>query len=170
MIGPCFVDDNVFIYALDPRDPHKHRRARAWLDALWADGLGRTSAQAIAEAYAVTTRKLGVAPHMAWEEMQLFLAWSPRPVDEPLLRRAREIEVRYRLSWWDSMIVAAGQLQDCVLLLTEDLQDRATFGTLTVRSPFTLEASEAPALYSVERKVRASHRPPGRPKRSAIAA
>ena len=170
MTGPCFVDANVFICALDPRDLQKHRRARGWVDALWADRLGRTSAQAIAEAYAVTTRKLRVVPQTAWEELQRFFAWNPRPVDEALLRRAREIELRYRLSWWDSMIVAAAQLQDCALLLTEDLHDGATFGALTVRSPFTLEANEARAQYSVERRTRSLHRPRGRPKRSLVAA
>jgi hypothetical protein len=85
-------------------------------------------------------------------------------VDQALLRRAREIELRCKLSWWDSMIVAAAQLQDCVLLLTEDLQDGAAFGALTVRSPFTLQVSEAAATYAVERRGPGLHRPRGRPK------
>jgi hypothetical protein len=50
------------------------------------------------------------------------------------LGRARDIELRYKISWWDSMIVAAAQLQDCVLLLTEDLQDGSAFGAVTVPS------------------------------------
>jgi predicted nucleic acid-binding protein len=170
MTGPCFVDANVFIYALDPRDPQKHQRARAWLNVLWTDRLGRTSAQVIAEAYAVTTRKLGVAPQTAWEEVQRFFAWNPRPVDEALLRRAREIELRHKISWWDGMIVAAAQLEDCVLLLTEDLQDGAAYGSVTARSPFTLHVSEAAAVYSVERRARSLHRPRGRPKRAALTA
>jgi predicted nucleic acid-binding protein len=170
MTGPCFVDANVFIYALDARDARKHQRARAWVDALWSDRLGRTSAQAISEAYAVTTRKLGVAPHTTWEELQRFFAWNPCPVDETMLRRAREIEQRYRLSWWDGMIVAAAQLQDCVLLLTEDLQDGAAFGAVTARSPFTLQVSEAAATYAVERRGPSLHRPRGRPKRALVPA
>ena len=170
MTGPCFVDANVFIYALDPRDARKHQRARDWVDALWTDRLGRTSAQAIAEAYSVTTRKLGVAPHTAWGELERFFAWNPQPVDEPLLRRAREIELRYKLSWWDSMIVAAAQLQDCSLLLTEDLQDGAAFGAVTARSPFTLQVSEAAATYQVERRGAVIHRPRGRPRRAAAPA
>ena len=165
-----FVDANVFIYALDPRDPRKHQRARAWVDALWTDHLGRTSAQVIAEAYAVTTRKLGVAPHTAWGELERFFAWHPQPVDAPLLRRAREIELRYKLSLWDSMIVAAAQLQDCVLLLTEDLQDGAAFGAVTARSPFTLQVSEAAATYRVERRGAVIHRPRGRPRRATAPA
>jgi len=167
MTGPCFVDANVFVYTRDARDPLKRDRAQQWIEVLWRDRLGRTSTQAISELYVVATRKLGIAPERAWVYAERFLAWNPQPVDEALLRRAREIELRYKLSWWDSMIVAAAQLQDCVLLLTEDLQDGAAFGAVTVRSPFTLEVREAAATYAVERRARSLHRPRGRPRRGA---
>ena len=168
MTGLCFVDANVFVYSRDPRDPQKQKIAAPWLDHLWREQQGRTSAQAIAEFYATLSRKLGVAPGLAWQYVERYFAWSPQPVDEPLLRRAREIELRYKLSWWDSMIVGAAQLQECVLLLTEDLQDGAAFGTVTARSPFTLELREAAARYTVERRV--LHRPRGRPRRAALPA
>jgi len=168
MTGPCFVDANVFVYTRDARDAGKRERAVQWIDVLWRDRLGRTSAQAISEFYAVSTRKLGIAPDRAWPHAERYFAWNPKPVDEALLRRAREIELRYKISWWDSMIVAAAQLQDCVLLLTEDLQDGAAFGPVTVRSPFTLQVSEASAAYAVERRTRSLHRPRGRPKRAAL--
>ncbi len=170
MIGPCFVDANVLVYSRDARDPRKRQRTESWLDVLWRDRSGRISIQAISEFYAVATRKLGIPADRAWVYAERFFAWKPHPVDEVLLRRARETELRFRLSWWDSMIVAAAQLQDCVLLLSEDFQDGATFGAVTVRSPFTLEASEAPALYSVERRARRLHRPRGRPRRSGLPA
>lgn len=170
MTGPCFVDANVFIYALDPRDPRKHRLASEWIDALWRDQLGRTSAQALSEAYSVAARKLGLSPQHAWDEVQRFFAWNPQPVDEAVLRRARELEQRHRLAWWDSTIVAAAQLQDCVLLLTEDLQDGAKLGAVTVRSPFTLQVSEAAAAYGLERRGVSPHRPRGRPRRLPAAA
>lgn len=170
MTGPCFVDANVFVYTQDRRDAAKHRRAEEWLDTLWRESIGRTSAQALSEFYAAATRKLRVAPDVAWIEAARFFAWNPQPVDEPLLRRAREIELRYKLSWWDSMIVAAAQLQDCALLLTEDLQDGAAFGAVTARSPFTLQVSEAAATYRVERRGAVIHRPRGRPRRPAAPA
>lgn len=169
MTGPCFVDANVFVYAQDLRDPRKHRQAEAWIDSLWGARQGRTSAQALAEFYAVATRKLKIAPDTAWQEAERYFGWKPLAIDEAVLRRAREIEQRYRLSWWDSMIVAAAQLQDCVLLLTEDLQDGAQFGGLTVRSPFTLALREAPASYAATPLAVSRHRPRGRPRRIALA-
>jgi hypothetical protein len=98
-----------------------------------------------------STRKLGVAQPTAWAEAARYFAWDPQPVDEALLRATREVETRHKLSWWDSMIVAAAQLQQCAVLLTEDLQDGAVFGPVTARSPFTLDVKEERAEYSVER-------------------
>jgi predicted nucleic acid-binding protein len=165
MTGPCFVDANVFVYARDPRDPRKQARAVEWVDLLWRERLGRTSAQAIAEFYAVATRKLGFPAERAWQYAERYFAWRPIAVDETLLGRARQVEQRYRLSWWDAMIVAAAQLQDCVLLLTEDLQDGMLLGSVTVRSPFAHSVGEPAAKYDVAPQAISRHRPRGRPRR-----
>ena len=169
MTGPCFVDANVFVYAHDPRDASKRARARQWIDALWQERLGRTSIQVLSEYYAVATRKLTprFPPERAWDYVNELLAWAPQPVDAALLKRAHEIEQRWRLSWWDSLVVGAAQLQDCALLLTEDLQDGAVFGGVTVRSPFTLAAEEPPAGYAITPVARSRHRPRGRPRSTA---
>src|SRR5207248_9063570 len=121
------------------------------------------------EYYYNVTRKLrpGLASDVAWEDVTTYFAWRPLPVDEVLLRRAREIERRYQLSWWDSLVVAAAQLQDCVVLLTEDLQDGMAFGTVIVRSPFTLNVEELRAAYAVAPVPISRHRPRGRPRHTA---
>ena len=151
MTGPSFVDASVLLYTQDRRDLAKHKLAEEALDTLWRSSRGRTSVQALSEFYAVSTRKLGVAPQTTWTEVARYFAWEPQPIDEALLRAAREVELRYKVGWWDSMIVAAAQLQECVLLLTEDLQDGAVFGAVTVRNPFAHEVREAGAEYVVER-------------------
>lgn len=170
MSGLCFVDANVLVYIRDPRDGAKQARANAWHEHLWRERRGRTSMQVLSEYYVNARRLGGVAADDLWKSVEQYLAWNPQPIDQPLLRRAREVEQRWRLSWWDSMVIAAAQLQDCALLLTEDLQDGGVYGTLTVRSPFTLSV-EAPApAYAVAPVALASrHRPRGRPKRSAFA-
>ena len=163
-----FVDANVLLYSQDPTEPLKKARAEEWLETLWQRRTGRTSVQVLSEFYVVATRRLKprMATEVAWEEAARYFAWSPRGIDEPLLGRAREIERRYQISWWDSMIVAAAQLQDCAILLTEDLQDGMTFGTLAVRSPFSSVIEEPPAGYAAVR-AHPLHRPRGRPRRVA---
>ncbi len=170
MTGPCFVDANVFVYARDGRDSRKQSRAVQWLAGLWGDRSGRTSAQVLSEYYVTVTRKLAprISAEEAWDDIRELLSWEPQPVDAKLLARAREIEQRYRISWWDSLIVAAAQLQDCPLLLTEDLQDGGVFGSVTVRSPFTLEVRQPAATYAPGTAA-SRHRPRGRPRRIAAA-
>ena len=167
MTVPCFVDANVLIYARDPGEPLKQQRAREWLRVLWRDGLGRTSTQVLSEFYVTVTRKIAarVAPEDAWQEVSAMLAWDPHPIDATLLARAREIEQRWRLSWWDSMVVAAAQLQGCALLLTEDLQDGAQYGGVTVHSPFAHDVREPIPAYAVAPPIRSRHRGRGRPRK-----
>jgi predicted nucleic acid-binding protein len=168
MTGRVFVDTNVLLYSRDETEPAKQPRAKAWLERLWRERLGRTSMQVLSEYYVNLKRKSAarISADEAWAGVARYLAWKPLPVDEALMLRAREVEQRWRLSWWDSMVVAAAQLQDCALLLTEDLHDGASFGTLTVRSPFTLPVEEPAAAYVVVPRAASRHRPRGRPKRS----
>jgi len=165
MSAPVFVDTNVFLYARDASEPAKQPRAAAWLEHLWREQSGRTSVQVLSEYYVNLTRKLspGLAPEEAWEDVQGLLTWHPQPVDDALLRRGREIELRYRLSWWDCLVVGAAQLQGCIVLLTEDLQDGAVYGGVTVRSPFTVAVEEAAALYAVQPAATRLRRSRGRP-------
>lgn len=168
MTATVFVDTNVFVYARDARDAAKQARAEDWIARLWRDRSGRTSMQVLSEYYFNVTRKLTprVTPEEAWDDTRTLLAWDPHPVDAALLVRAREIEQRWRLSWWDSMVVAAAQLQGCALLLTEDLQDGAVYGGATVRSPFTLDVREQAPAYTVAPLPNPRHRGRGRPRKA----
>jgi predicted nucleic acid-binding protein len=166
-----FVDTNIFIYARQANEPAKQRLARAWIEHAWREQSGRTSVQVLSEYYVNVTRKIDPPrdPHDAWDDVKALMAWNPLPVDRALLEAAHEVETRYRLSWWDALIVAAAQLQGCTLLLTEDLQDGANYGGVTVRSPFTLAVSEAAATYQATPVTTSRHRPRGRPRKAAAA-
>jgi predicted nucleic acid-binding protein len=167
MTVPCFVDANVLVYAHNPAEAMKCSVARDLLQELWADLSGRTSVQALNEFYAVITRKLSgrMSPDDAWAEVEEFFRWNPRQIDVEVLRQARQIEARYKLNWWDSLIVAAAQLQGCSLLYTEDLQHGATFDGVRVVNPFISQSQEEPGPYRVEPVSR--HRPRGRPRKQA---
>lgn len=135
-----FVDSNVLIYSQDTSEPLKQRQARAWLENLWRTRSGRISFQVLREVYVNLTRHVtnpvSVVP--ARNLVRLFLQWNPRPEDPEFFETAWEIESRFHLSWWDSMIVAAAQLIECRYLLTEDLQEGARLDNLVVISPFSI--------------------------------
>lgn len=133
-----FVDTNVLVYARDSSEPAKHRTARAWMDWLWQHENGRLSTQVLNEYYVTVTRKLdpGLSRDEAREDVGLFAAWRPLPIDTDLIQRAFAFESEASLSWWDAMIVAAASTQDCTHLLSEDLQTGRRFGQIEVISPF----------------------------------
>lgn len=167
MTALVFVDTNVLVYARDAGEESKQQRAAEWLRHLWTRRTGRTSVQVLSEYYVTVTRKLspGLPAEDAWDDVTAMFSWRPQPVDDAVLGKGHEIERRYRLSWWDSLVVAAAERQGCPVLLSEDLQDKAVYAGVTVRSPFTLALDQELAQYSVVPAVRSLHRRRGRPAR-----
>jgi predicted nucleic acid-binding protein len=165
-----FVDTNVFVYWVDTRHPAKQATADQWIRLLWRQQSGRTSMQVLNELYVTLTRK--VKPQLseddAWDTVSSLLAWEPIATDRDILTRAREIQRRCGISWWDSLIVSAAQAQDCDVLLSEDLQHGMNFGAVTVRNPFETAIQEPLVRYRVE-QIEPRHRPRGRPRKTASA-
>src|SRR5262249_27257972 len=159
------------VYARQENEPLKQPVAAQWMERLWQEQLGRLSLQVLSEYYVTVTRKIKPRRSAAdaWDDIRDFFSWNPQPTDSELLVRAHEIEQRYSLSWWDSLIVGAAQLQNCAVLLTEDLQHRAVYGNVTVRNPFVMAVSEDVPEYSVGRPAFAGHPRRGRPKRAKAA-
>jgi predicted nucleic acid-binding protein len=161
-----FVDTNIFVYARDTRDRVKHERARACVDEMWQSRQGRTSIQVLCEYYTVVTRTLS-APYPsqeAWAHVRALLAWSPQPTNEALLHLARQVESRFKLGWWDSLILAAAELQGCEVVLSEDFQDGGKYGGITVHNPLVPRARQALAPYAVSSPA-PLHRGRGRPRK-----
>jgi predicted nucleic acid-binding protein len=144
MTARVFVDTNVLIYQLDQREPDKQVRARDWLDYLWAVHAGRTSFQVLQEFYVTATRKLepGLDPEAARKMVRALWAWQPVAVNERLFAVAWSIQDRFRLSWWDALIVSAARSAECPYLLTEDLQHGQDLGGVRVINPFQTSPEE----------------------------
>lgn len=169
MTALVFVDTHVLMHARDPRDAMKRASAAEWLRLLWNQERGRTSVQVLNEYYDVVTRIFSPAVRRedAWDDVQHYLsAWNPQAIDSEVLGCAHDIETRHRLDWWDCLVVAAAQVQHCVLLLSEDLPDGADYGGVIVRSPFTLRIAEESGAYSEHPGLASRHRGRGRPRRN----
>jgi predicted nucleic acid-binding protein len=169
MTALVFVDTNIFVYAAGAPSSRKQLIASQWVDRLWREQVGRTGIQVLNEMYVTLTRKVQppLPANETWDRITALFAWEPQPLDTEVLMRAREIGQRHTLSWWDTLIVAAAQLQGCSLLLTEDLQDHAVYGGVAVHNPFAAGVSEAPTDYESVPAALSRHRSRGRPKRAA---
>ena len=134
-----FVDTNILVYARDKSDPGKLARAEEILDVLWRSRTGRLSAQVLQEYYVTVTRKLkpGLSRAEARQDVRDLLEWNPRPVGAGILESAWEIEDRWKLSWWDSLVAASALDCGTTVLLSEDMQDGLVIHSLQILDPFS---------------------------------
>ena len=138
MNADTFVDTNVLVYVRDASEPRKQKQAKAWMHFLWQTGTGRLSFQVLQEFYVTVTEKLspGLTAARAREDVQSLFVWKPIAVDQMVMETAWHIQSRFKISWWDSLIVSAALQAGCRYLLTEDLPEGQDFGDLHVLSPF----------------------------------
>ena len=134
-----FVDTNILVYARDKSHTGKQVRAAEILGVLWRSRTGRLSAQVLQEYYVTVTRKLkpGLSRTEARQDVRDLMEWKPRPVSAGVLESAWEIEDRWKLSWWDSLIAASALDCGATTLLTEDMQDGLVIHSLQILDPFS---------------------------------
>ena len=127
-----FADTNIIVYAVG-QDSDQRTKARQIL----ADGV-TVSAQVINETVSVLTRKQGVNLAVAHEVAESLLdLCEVVPVDASTIRAAIRLVRRYKLSHWDSLIVAAALLAGCEKLYSQDMQHGQVFDEqLKVVNPF----------------------------------
>jgi predicted nucleic acid-binding protein len=144
MNADVFVDTNVLVYARDSTEPSKQAEARRWMDFLWHSRTGRTSIQVLQEFYVTVTEKLkpGLLPDRARKDVQALFAWHPVAISQRVIEDAWGIQSRYKLSWWDSLIVSAALISNCRYLLTEDFNTGQKYAAIQVISPFQTSPHE----------------------------
>ena len=138
MIVKAFVDTNVLVYAYDRAAGAKRDLARNLLEALWNEGRGVLSTQVLQEFYVNVRRK--ARPPVSLDEARAlvsdYLAWEPIANDGATILEAIDAGHRYRISFWDALIVAAARKADASVLYSEDLNHGQTFGSVQVLNPF----------------------------------
>ena len=132
-----FIDTNILVYAVDPRDAGKQALARAALRHLDAIGRGVVSTQILLELHSARTGQLRMPAPMA---RALVQATAQRylvvQLSSELILRGLDLHILRQLSHWDACVVVAAASAGCRELLSEDLQDGACFEGVTVRNPF----------------------------------
>lgn len=139
MSGRAFLDTNIFVYGYDERDPVKQSIADGLIRSLAIEGEAVISYQVIQEFFNIVMLKIPQKMPHADAQQYLLTTFKPLHIVPPspaLISDAIRIQERYRLSWYDSLIVAAAQHGGCKTLYSEDLQDGQQFETVTVRDPF----------------------------------
>jgi predicted nucleic acid-binding protein len=144
MNGRFFLDTNIFVYSFDRTAVGKSRRAAQLIQTALKTQKGITSYQVVQEFFNVALQRF--AQPMKTEEAEQYFSTTFRPLlgihsSQALYLDALHLQSRYRLSWCDSLIVAAAIQAQCELLITEDLQHGQRFGDLRIENPFLSSAA-----------------------------
>ena len=102
------------------------------------DGNGVLSTQVLQEFCATVRRKLAQPLSLddTYRIVHQYLAWHVVVNSPAAVLDAIQIEVRYRISFWDALIVSAAERGGASTLYTEDLSDRQVYGSVQVVNPF----------------------------------
>ena len=72
----------------------------------------------------------------AEQQIVNFSAFDVVVIGPPMIRAAIALVREHQVSLWDALIIEAARLRGCARLLSEDLQDGRTFGTVRIENPF----------------------------------
>lgn len=136
MSAEIFVDTNILYYALTKTSDPRHAAARERVESLWdAPGCAAVSVQVLQELHVNLIRKAGLTPAQSSQRVSRYLAWRVVDNDRALLLAAFEVQSRWKLSYWDSSIVAAAQRSGASVLWSEDLANGHRYGDIQVVNP-----------------------------------
>jgi len=137
MADKYFVDTNILIYAHDRAAGVKHERARQLIESLWASGRGVLSTQVLQELCVNLRRK--VARPLAVDEIRRlvddYMSWEIVVNAPESVIQALEIEMRYKTSFWDALILQAAEQSGAAILYSGDLAAKQSYGSVRVVNP-----------------------------------
>ncbi len=136
--GLQFVDTNVLVYAHDVSAGDKYERAVQLIDELWENELGCISIQVAQEFYSTITTKVKkpLDGEVAADIIYALSMWKVHSPDMKDILHAIEIQRRYRVSFWDAMILCSAIKLGCEIVLSEDLNDGQAYEGVKVLNPF----------------------------------
>lgn len=137
MTDRSFVDTNVWVYTVDANEPQKQARARVILEPDAEKDLV-ISAQVLGEFFVTVSRKF--ARSVPEEDARAMVDRMARlpvvPIDATLVTAAIAGSREWQISYWDALIISAAEMSGCRRVLSEDLSDGTTYGSVTVENPF----------------------------------
>ncbi len=133
-----FVDSSIVVYAHDLSAGVKNRKARELIESLWESRTGCLSLQVLQEFLITVTQKVPT-PLEASDATRIIndlLFWrvhEPRSKD---VLEAISIQQRYKISFWDAMIIQSAIQLGCQVIWSEDLKSEQIYEGIRLANPF----------------------------------
>ena len=131
-----FLDSNVLIYAVDETQPDKYERACDIVEAAIRGNSFVVSAQVLNEFASVMYRKFKKSDDEVRELLSIAGTINTVPVMPEWTQLAIDIKAQYGLQFYDSLLLAAAQVNKCQEFWSEDLNDGQTYCGIKAVNPF----------------------------------
>ncbi len=131
-----FLDTNILLYAYDLDAPAKREVALRLVRQGWAS-LGETavSVQVLQEMH-VNMERRGISRAEAGQVVHDYAQWPVVMNTLDLLRSALSEQIRWQLSLWDALILAAARASGASELVSEDFSHGQDYGGVRAVNPF----------------------------------
>lgn len=139
MKGANFFDTNILVYAYDNHFPDKQQRAREVIISAVKNGNGVLSTQVLGEFFTVVTRKIKtpLSVRDARSIIQYMGSMPVQEIDLLIVKRAIDTLEQYKISYWDSLIIAAAERAQCNCILSEDFIAGQKYHDIEITNPFS---------------------------------
>jgi predicted nucleic acid-binding protein len=136
----AFIDTNIWVYAVDEREPDKQFKAKNYIAKINQTHTVALSTQVMQEFFSATTRsgKSLLAPDIAIKHMEKMSGLQVIESSAQSVMAATALMLEHKLSWWDSLILEAAIRAKADVLASEDGQHGRKFGKLVVHNPFAI--------------------------------
>lgn len=133
-----FIDSNVLLYTIDNSNVAKQTQAIEAIARASSRGTVAISTQVLVEFFNISTAKLkpGLSHQAASEMLERLCEFEVVSSTGQGVLEATKLVQRYKLQWWDVLILEAAVRAGADILLSEDGQHGQRFGKLVVHNPF----------------------------------
>ena len=134
MHADFFLDTNILLYAASSAKSEQSKRLKA-RELLAMEG-GGLSVQVQAEFYVNATNKFKLPHEQAVRILESLDSYPVLALTQDVFWVALQIKDRYKLSYWDSSIIAAAVELGCHTVYSEDLSHGQIYAGVRVIHPF----------------------------------
>jgi len=136
------IDTNLLVYAHDRSEHTKQSQAIDVLNQLQLAGMGRLSAQSLAEFFsAVTKGKTPMLTHDEAVQQVNFLAntWPVLSITRLVVLEAARGVREHQLAYWDAQLWATAHLNQIPVIFSEDFNPGAVLEGVRFVNPFSAD-------------------------------
>jgi predicted nucleic acid-binding protein len=130
-----FVDTNILLYAFDRDAGVKHAAAKNRLSELAASSTVPCLSVQVLQEFAFNLKKRRVSAAIIREMVEDLSHWTVVDNTATLLLSGLHLAERWKISFWDSLILAAAVEADADVLWSEDFNTGQRYESLRVVNP-----------------------------------